>query len=299
MAISKCISLFNESSSHINETGQHGSIDFPIAIYLDDVSKQFVNWHWHEEFEIGIIVEGSIVFGSGNRQYRMECDDIFFVNSNVLHSMRNTNSSKSAVFKSIAFHPSLICDSTSSIFYTKYLLPILSNSHFREYVLSKDHALYSRFQSILLEVWNLVQFESPDYEIMVRNLLSNLLCLLNQIQKDEYPLVPNLLVEKRVQILLDCIHTNYKEKITIEMLAKIASVSKTEVLRSFKSIMSLSPIQYLNNYRLQRASFMLMNTDLGIQEIAQECGFDDNSYFAKLFKKKYLVSPKEFRSNKK
>lgn len=107
--------------------------------------------------------------------------------------------------------------------------------------------------------------------------------------------MPNYLPEKRVQVLLDYIHTHYKDKITIEELAKTASISKTEVLRCFKAIMGRSPISYLNSYRLQRAAHMLINTEKSIQEIAEGCGFDDNSYFSKLFKKKYHVTPHDYR----
>ena len=54
MAITECISLsvenkidnnFSEAALHINETGYHGTPEFPVAIYLDDVSNKYVNWH--------------------------------------------------------------------------------------------------------------------------------------------------------------------------------------------------------------------------------------------------------------
>lgn len=308
MAISKCISLsaenkieknFSNAAFHVNETGYHGTPEFPVAVYLDDVSHEYVNWHWHEEFEIGFVTEGSVILGCGNRKYQMKCGDIFFINSNVLHSMHKNNTSKQAIFKSIAFHSSIISESINSVFYIKYLLPILFNSNFRECIITKDSCSYQNMLNILSNAWNLVYSEASDYEIKVRNELSNLFCILNQFQKhiteNISPKMPNYLPEKRVQVLLDYIHTHYKDKITIEALAKTASISKTEVLRCFKAIMGLSPIRYLNTYRLQRAADMLINTEKSIQEIAEVCGFDDNSYFSKLFKKKYHVTPHDYR----
>lgn len=308
MAISKCISLsvenkieknFSDAALHVNETGYHGTLEFPVAVYLDDVSHKYVNWHWHEEFEIGFVTEGSVVLGCGNRKYQMECGDIFFINSNVLHSMYKNNTSKQAVFKSIAFHSSIISESINSIFYIKYLLPILSNGNFRECIIAKDSNSYQSMLDILSKVWNLVYSEDSDYEIKVRNELSTLFCILNRYQQNiketNSPKMSNYLLEKRAQVLLDYIHTHYKDKITIEELAKIASISKTEVLRCFKAIMGRSPISYLNSYRLQRAAHMLINTEKSIQEIAEVCGFEDNSYFSKLFKKKYHVTPRDYR----
>lgn len=308
MAISKCISLstenriettYSNTALHVNETGYHGSPEFPIAAYLDDVSKKYVNWHWHEEFEIGFVTEGSILLGCGNRQYKLDCGDIFFVNSNVLHSMRNSTHSGKAVFKSMAFHGSIISEKTTSIFYIKYLLPILSSRNFREYVITKVNRYNPSIRDMLIEIWNLMSSEPADYEIQVRTELSNIFCVLNKLQKkieETHPLqMPNYLLEKRVQVLLDYIHTHYNDKITIEELARTASISKTEVLRSFKIIVGMSPINYLNSYRLQRAAHMLIDTNKSIQEIAEDCGFNDNSYFSKLFKKKYSITPHDYR----
>lgn len=309
MAISQCISLsaedrietaITDAALQVDETGYHGTPEFPVAVYLDDVSCKYVNWHWHKEFEIGFVTEGSVLLGSGNRSFRLERGDIFFVNSNVLHSMRNSNTApERAVFKSIAFDSSMISDNMNSVFYTRYLFPILSAEAFRECIVTEDSESYKAMIAILETVWNLVYSEETDYEIKVRNGLSSLFCCLNQIRKAgaeaSFPKVPNFLPEKRVQIILDHIHSHYQEKITIADLSKAASISKTEVLRCFKIIMGLSPISYLNSYRLQKAAYTLVNSEDSVQDIAAECGFDDNSYFSKLFKKKYMVTPRDFR----
>lgn len=311
MAITECISLssqnkidnyLSDAALHINETGYHGTPDFPIAIYLDNVSNKYVNWHWHEEFEIGFVTEGSVILGCGNRNYQLECGDIFFINSNVLHSMHRNAAFQCAIFKSIAFHSSIISESITSVFYTKYLFPILSSVNFKECIINKDHCAYQSMLNILENVWNYTYSEGADYELKVRNELSTLFGILNQIRKNieenVSPQTLNYLPEKRVQVLLDYIHTYYKDKITIESLAKNASISKTEVLRCFKSIIGLSPINYLNSYRLQRAAYLLINTENNIQEIAMDCGFNDSSYFSKLFKKNYHVTPHNYRLQK-
>ena len=171
--------------------------------------------------------------------------------------------------------------------------------NFREYVITKVNRYNPSIRDMLIEIWNLMSSEPADYEIQVRTELSNIFCVLNKLQKkieETHPLqMPNYLLEKRVQVLLDYIHTHYNDKITIEELARTASISKTEVLRSFKIIVGMSPINYLNSYRLQRAAHMLIDTNKSIQEIAEDCGFNDNSYFSKLFKKKYSITPHDYR----
>ncbi len=224
MAITECISLsaqnkidnhFSDAALHVNETGYHGTPEFPVAIYLDDVSNKYVNWHWHEEFEIGFVTEGSVILGCGNRNYQMEYGDIFFINSTVLHSMHRNTTYKRAMFKSIAFHSFIISESVTSVFYTRYLFPILSNVNFRECIISKDNSAYQSMLDILENVWNYVYSEDSDYELKVRNELSTLFGILNQLRKNIEETVflktPNYLPEKRVQVLLDYIHTHYKD----------------------------------------------------------------------------------------
>src|SRR5699024_587192 len=103
------------------------------------------------------------------------------------------------------------------------------------------------------------------------------------------------LLEDRVQIILNYIHANYSKNITLDDLAMVANVSKSEVLRCFKSIINISPIKYLKNFRLQNAAYMLKNSSYSIQTIYELCGFDSNSYFSKSFKEIYLCSPREYR----
>ena len=102
MAISKCVSLSavnhlweNDLGSdfRIDETGCNSTPDFPVAVYLDDVTTSYVNWHWHDEIEAGFLLEGSVVDGSGTSKATLTSGDVFFVNSGVLHSMQNKSGS--------------------------------------------------------------------------------------------------------------------------------------------------------------------------------------------------------------
>lgn len=308
MAISKCLSLSKENNinskdanaiAKIDETGLQGTSNFPVAIYLDDVTDDYVNWHWHKEFEIGFITDGTVNVGCGNRKYILKSGDIFFVNSDILHSMYNNDPPHNSIFKSITFDGSVIAGDTNSIFYIKYLLPILSNNNLRDFVLKPNDNNYPRLMSLISNIWDAVYSESPDYEITVRNELSNLFRILihlpENVSCDNND--NNYIQENRVQLILNFIHSHYQEKITLDELAQIASVSKTEAMRSFKSIIGQSPIKYLKNYKLQNAAYMIKNTNYSIGQICEICGFDDNSYFSKSFKEMYLCTPHEYRGN--
>lgn len=56
-----------------------------------------------------------------------------------------------------------------------------------------------------------------------------------------------------------------------------------------------TPIEYLNYYRLERASYLLTSTDLPVTQVAMDCGFNDLSYFIRSFKKYRGITPKKYR----
>lgn len=300
MALSSCISLSNQTAPfNINETGTHGTTEFPVAIYRDDVTENFVNWHWHAEIEIGYVEEGSVLLESGNRKHTLTKGDLFFINGSVLHAMRNQAPNHSSVFKSIAFNGSVISSNTDSVYYKRYLHPIIHSTIFRDFIWKPDAEFFPKLDSIIRNTWEIISLEPEDYEINVRNLLSDFFAILSHVnQTGSIPSCSaNLLLEDRVQIILNYIHANYSKNITLDDLAMAANVSKSEVLRCFKSIINISPIKYLKNFRLQSAAYMLKNSTYSIQTIYELCGFDSNSYFSKSFKEIYHCSPREYRDS--
>ena len=72
-------------------------------------------------------------------------------------------------------------------------------------------------------------------------------------------------------------------------------VTLTHFRRLFKELTQLSPTQYVIQCRLARAANLLITTDFLLAEIAVECGFENQFYFSKLFKRHYFVSPREYR----
>ena len=92
------------------------------------------------------------------------------------------------------------------------------------------------------------------------------------------------------------IKDNYSKKISIEDIAKQAHLSSSHLFAVFKKQMSVSPIAFLNNYRMSIAAELLQGTTKSINQIALEVGIDDSIYFNKIFKKYYQMSPTEYRN---
>ncbi len=91
------------------------------------------------------------------------------------------------------------------------------------------------------------------------------------------------------------IRRHFREKLTVESLATLAHLSPSQFHAVFKRAIGISPIAYLNSYRLSLAADRLINTEQSVAEIARSVGLDDLSYFNKLFRKAYQISPTGYR----
>jgi len=99
-----------------------------------------------------------------------------------------------------------------------------------------------------------------------------------------------------IEQALRYIKDNYREKISVEDIAKQTLLSASHLFTVFKKQMGVSPICYLNNYRMSIAAELLQGTTKSINRIATEVGIDDAIYFNKIFKKHYQMSPTEYRN---
>ena len=97
--------------------------------------------------------------------------------------------------------------------------------------------------------------------------------------------------------VIDFIKNNYHRHITLEELSSATYISKTYLSTLFKKETGYSIWEYINDVRVNRAQSLLANSDLSIVEISRMCGFEDQSYFTKVFRKIAGITPKKYREN--
>ena len=132
------------------------------------------------------------------------------------------------------------------------------------------------------------------YEIAVKGYL---FCFFSALFSDCKPVSAyktNDNVEKLKSVLRH-IEKNYSDIITIDEMASLCCFSSSHFMRFFKQTMGMPFTTYLNDYRLTLAAKSLLETHKAVLEIASECGFENLSYFNRIFKKKYGITPREYR----
>lgn len=100
---------------------------------------------------------------------------------------------------------------------------------------------------------------------------------------------------QRMKIMLQYIQEHYGEELTLTKIAQSAAVSENECLRCFRTMIGSTPIRYVKQVRIQRAAELLAATDRKISDIGGMCGFQEMSYFAKIFRELKGYTPKEYR----
>ena len=91
------------------------------------------------------------------------------------------------------------------------------------------------------------------------------------------------------------IQQHYSEDISLEKLTGIAMCGERHLTRKFKDITGQTITEYIREQRIVRACYLLRNTDMKINEIAAQVGFNDCSYFIRLFRQSIQRTPKEYR----
>jgi len=102
----------------------------------------------------------------------------------------------------------------------------------------------------------------------------------------------SILVSELDQFLSDNIQS---VNLGVEDMASAVNMSSSNLQKKLKSIVNMSPIEYLTYFRMNRATTLLENDNLSIQEISTATGYDSQTYFTKVFKKHYGMGPREYR----
>lgn len=91
------------------------------------------------------------------------------------------------------------------------------------------------------------------------------------------------------------IDDNFQNELTIHEISKGTNISKSVLYKSFHARFNCTVKEYLNQKRIEKATDLLIHSDLSVEEIALQIGFSNASYFSKVFKKHKGVSPLKFR----
>lgn len=274
-----------------NELKQRGTEDFPLELYHIDSShtRYEMSAHWHSEAEIIRVLEGVLHVRLNNKSYVVRKNEIIFVNSETVHQATPVD----CVYECIVFDLDFIPEVNSG---SVYFMDSLKN---HEYTIDEFHPEKSSpLCSAVNILFDAMSERSSGYKFKVIGALYNLFGEIIDLHLYHAADTALLAADKNVpklRAVLYYIRSNYDAPITLDDMADAAGMSPKYFCYFFKEMTTKTPVEYLNLYRIEKASRKLMKSDMSVTGVAFSCGFNDLSYFIKTFKQIKGITPAKFR----
>nr|WP_276008940.1 AraC family transcriptional regulator [Aequitasia blattaphilus] len=94
---------------------------------------------------------------------------------------------------------------------------------------------------------------------------------------------------------IDYIESNYRNSVKLDDVSKILDLNPAYLSSLFKKETGINFLDYLHDYRLEKAKTLLKDSNYNISEISDLVGYNDSRHFSKLFKKKFGINPSDYK----
>ncbi len=275
---------------------KHGNPLFPYITYLCSIPLDFpyVPVHWHDEIEIIYIKKGKGIITADLKEYPVSAGTLALILPGQLHSIAQLEN-ESMEYENIIFHPNILLSKKTDSCNTDYIEPLLHGNVAVPMLYRPEDPYYKEIAACIDANDEISKTNPPGYQLFIKSQLYLLFfllfnkCSLKEIPKKDYKSL------EKMKLILKYVENNYMNKITIEDMATEVGLSQSHFMKYFKQTMGSSFIDYLNEYRLTMASRLLLSSESSILDIAAEVGFDNLSYFNRIFKKRFELTPSAYR----
>lgn len=250
-----------------------------VSISLSKDDKDWANiFHTHHFTELFLVVGGKGSFLMPGKTQTVQAGDLVIIPPYVEHTEKSTPGSPLEYYVIGIEGVSFRKENTEELFQ--------SIIH-----LQKPLMITDLFKQIMYEVQN----PTPESRMICQNFLEILILRIMRSQR--------LIVEpsetehfmKECAQIKEYLETHYSEPITLDTLTRFTHMSKFYLAHTFTKYVGQSPIQFLNNKRIEIACSQLINTDFSISLIASQSGFTSQSYFSQVFRRRLGMSPSEYK----
>lgn len=238
--------------------------------------------HWHEHIELLYFTYGGCTVTAGGASYDVSAGDLVVVNPAQLHSFTAT---QTVEYYCILIYPAFFHDVSLS-------------GRLIKNCIKDDPVVKAVFENIKKEYAEEQDGKDMALKGLVYSLLTHLLRSHAEKELPERNREAQQRLHERMRSITDYIAENYMYRLTTVTLAARSFMSEAHFCRSFRAVTGKSPVEYVNDYRVQKAALLLTETNEYIADIATRVGFPDVNYFSRVFKKIKAISPTEYRKKR-
>ena len=245
----------------------HRSGELPLKIY----KTHHVTYHWHDEYEFLLSDEDDVHCTVSGQQIILNRGDTLIIQGGRLHSL---SMSMGRSITAIVVHPrlwsgDLACRPLDGLEFTS--------------LFTHGSTLGEKIHGILNRVKNCYDARLPCCEFLLRSHFCSLFALL--LEEGEYreSTADQRGLSSGEAALFDYVHRHLGDALSLDTLCARSHYSKSYVIRLFKKNTGQTPTEYINSCRIELAKELLKTKS--VTETALECGFNNLSYFCKVFRR--------------
>jgi AraC-like DNA-binding protein len=280
------------------------SEEFPLSIKLFRYTsrRHTRGTTWHERLELFLPIDGKVRFRMGEQELDLQRGDLLVVDNLKLHHVVDFPGFDARVVV-ISFLPEFVYSLGSPSHDYAFLLPFYSKTEHQPHVLRIDDSNAPGAHGALAGLLDcfFAGTKKPFFQAGAKAFLLQLLFhLATQFRGSEvlhWEFMRQQERSVRLRKVFQQISAQPADKLPIRTAAKLAGMSATQFMKTFKQVAGMTLVAYLNHVRLAKAARLLRDTGRSIADISSETGFSDQSYFDKRFKRAFGRTPKQFRAD--
>jgi AraC family transcriptional regulator, melibiose operon regulatory protein len=281
----------------LRELTEHRTVVLPIACYETTIKQNingYIPLHWHDEFQFVLVVSGSAMFQINEEKISVKEGEGLFINSGRLHMAKDKNDS-GCVYICLNVSPNFVL---SHELYTTFVNPYMQATNIPYLHLVPKELWAKNILDAIMEINQLITQQLPYYEIDIslqltliwKNLIINGL----QLEYEQKEMVRS----QRMKQMLNWIHLHYPQKIILDDIARAGQLSRSECCRYFKRMLKKTPLNYVNDYRIQKSLILLQQSEANVTDVSYQVGFNSTSYFIDKFRKSMNMTPLAYKKYK-
>lgn len=252
--------------------------------------ETIMNMHIHDCYEIYYSITGGKQFLIDNRFYDINPGDLFIINQFESHHLTKIDNMVHERIV-ISIHPDFLKEISTAKTNLSYCFSERSKVFNHRISLNKEQQ--HRFLYFISKITTANDFGS---DIIERTAFMEMLVMINSLFINNHSLeltAASFQYNQQVQDMLSYINQHITEQITVEQLSEQFYLSTSYICRIFKATTGTTINKYINARRITIAK-SLLSMNLGVNEVCEQCGFNDYSNFLKAFTKAVGISPKKY-----
>lgn len=280
---------------NLYERKSHVSPQFPYNTYLCSIPLDFtlVPAHWHNDVELIVIKKGTGIIAVDMEPQTVSAGDIILVRPGQIHSI-SQHDNDTMEYENILFRPDLLYSQNTDLRTLEYFDLYFNPEYNLPWHIDHSNSCHKKLAECINAIDTLCGERPRYYELSVKGYLFQFFYLLFSCQESPVYSTGRKSLDK-VKKMIAYIEEHYMEPISVQSAADYMGFSNSHFMKFFKQNMHTTFTSYLNHYRLTIAGRLLLTTDDNILVISEKTGFNNLSYFNRLFKQYFHMTPREYR----